>query len=106
MNNGKGILYSKDYLANGKCVDNDKEKNKVYAKVELTEFQNSASFIKCSSMTNNEGQLNVIQNKVSLSCTIDTSSMQDNAFETPLRVTFNYVYKDGITTQLKIKSVI
>jgi len=106
MNNGKGILYSKDYLANGKCVDNDKEKNKVYAKVELTEFQNSASFIKCSSMTNNEGQLNVIQNKVSLSCTIDTSSMQDNAIETPLRVTFNYVYKDGITTQLKIKSVI
>lgn len=106
LNQGKGAVYTKDFLSKGKCVDDDKLKNKVNVKVELTEFTNSANLIKCSSLNGNDGTLSVIQNKVSLSCTIDTSGMQDSAFETPLRVTFDYVYKDGVSAQLKIKNAV
>ena len=106
-NQGKGVFYKKNYLSKGKCVEDDKEKNKIDVKVELTEFPDtSSSLIKCSSLDGNEGVLNIIQNKVSLSCTIDTSSMQDSAFETPLRIIFDYVYKDGVNAQLKIKNVV
>ncbi|HLC58264.1 MAG TPA: hypothetical protein VJI68_00215 [Candidatus Nanoarchaeia archaeon] len=106
MNEGKGTIYSKDYLSQGKCIDSEENKNKIYAKIQLTEVTNSASIITCSGLDKNEGNLNVIQNKVQLSCMIDTSSLQDSTFETPLQVTFDYVYKDGATTTLTIKSSI
>ena len=106
VNNGKGTLYSREFLSRGKCVEDDADKNKVHARVELTEFSNSASIVKCSSLDNNEGELNVIQNKITLSCSIDTSGMQESAFETPLRVILDYVYKDGVSTQLKIKNTV
>ena len=31
-------------------------------------------------------------------------TLQDNTFETPLRVTFDYVYKDSVSTSLTIKN--
>ncbi|MBI2148405.1 hypothetical protein HYU23_01895 [Candidatus Woesearchaeota archaeon] len=103
-NPGKGIMYDKDYLSQGKCVDSDKDRNKVYVKVELTEFKNSASLVSCSGLRGNEGYVNVIQNSMQLSCTIDTSSLQESSFETPLRVSFQYVYKDSVSTTVTIKN--
>lgn len=105
-NEGKGTLYSKDFLSEGRCIDNEAQKNKIYVKVELTEFPNSANIINCSGLNKNEGFVNVIQNKIQLSCNIDTTSFQDTTFETPLRLTFNYVYKDSVSTTLTIKSSI
>lgn len=104
-NEGQGTLYSKDYLSEGQCIDNTEERNKMYVKVELTEFENSASMISCSGLAGgNEGFVNVIQNKIAVSCNIDTSNLQETTFETPLRVTFDYVYKDSVSTALTIKS--
>src|SRR3989344_1422755 len=54
-NVGQGILYKDDYLAKGKCIESDADKNKVYAKVELLEYlDQSAAMIKCSGFTANE----------------------------------------------------
>ena len=107
-NAGKGIIYNKDYLSKGKCIDSDSDKNKVYVKVELLDFLDiSSSMIKCSGLNNNEGLVTVIQNKLQLRCEIDTSLIsQETAFETPLRATFNYVYKDSVSTTLNIKGSI
>lgn len=105
-NQGKGTLYNKDYLSQGKCIDNDADKNKVYVKVELTEFQNSGNLISCSGLNGNAGFVNVIQNKIQLSCNIDTTSFQETTFNTPLRLSFDYVYKDSVSTTLTIKSSI
>ncbi len=106
QNEGKGSLYTKDYLSNGKCIESDAAKNKVYVKVELTEFENSPNLISCSGLNKNEGFVNVIQNKIQLSCNIETASFQETTFETPLRLTFDYVYKDSVSTTLTIKSSI
>ncbi len=105
-NEGKGTLYSKDFLSKGKCIDSEDDKNKVYVKVDLTEFQNSAGLISCSGLTNNEGFVNVIQNKIQISCNIDTTSFQDTTFETPIRIALDYVYKDSVSASLTIKSSI
>ncbi len=107
-NVGKGLIYQKDFLGQGKCVDSDSDKNKLYVKVELLEYlDQSATMIKCSGLNSNEGTVNVIQNKVQLSCDIDTSSItQETAFKTPLRVTFDYVYKNSVSTTLTVKSAI
>ena len=103
-NNGKGIMYNNDYLNQGKCIDSDKDKNKVHVKVELTEDKNSAGSISCSGLVGNEGVVNIIQNSMQLSCTLDTSRLQDQTYETPLRIAFDYVYKDSISTTLTIKN--
>jgi len=103
-NSGKGDLYSKDFLSQGKCLQNDQEKDKVYVKVELTEFTNNPNLITCSGLTGNEGYVNIIQGSMALSCTIDTSGLQETSFETPLRITMDYVYKDSTSTTITIKS--
>ncbi len=104
-NAGKGALYNKDYLAQGKCIESTQDKNKVFVIVELTEFSNSAELITCSGLNGNAGFVDVIQNSLQLSCNIDTSKLtQETSFETPLRVTFNYVYKDSASTTINIKS--
>ena len=105
-NVGGGTVYKQDYLSQGKCIDSEADKNKVYVKVDLPDYEvQSSSMIKCSSMNANEGIVSVTQNKVQLSCTIDTSSVtQETAFETRLRATFDYVYKNSVSTVLTIKS--
>jgi hypothetical protein len=105
-NQGKGTIYSKEFLSGGKCIDDEKDKNKLFVKVDLTEFPNSASMIKCTGFNGNNGFVNVIQNKIQMFCEIDTSSLQDTTFETPVRLTFDYVYKDSVATKLTIKSSI
>lgn len=104
-NGGKGAMYNKDYLSQGKCIDSQPDKDKVYVKVELTEFANSADLITCSGLVGNAGFVDVIQNSMQLSCSIDTSKLtQETSFETPLRLTFSYVYKDSASTTLTVKS--
>lgn len=103
-NIAKGTIYQQDYLSKGKCVDSDAEKNKVHVKVELTDYPDkSASMIKCSGLNGNEGTVNVIQNKLQLSCEVDTTTItQETPFKTTLRVNFDYVYKDAVSTTLTI----
>ncbi|MBS3168762.1 hypothetical protein J4216_06555 [Candidatus Woesearchaeota archaeon] len=103
-NIGPGTIYSKEFLSKGSCLDEQNEKNKIYVKVDLTDFENDAAIISCSGLNKNEGSLNVIQNKVQLSCDIDTSSFQESTFETSINVIFDYVYKDAVSTTLTIKS--
>ncbi|GEM_PF-1237116 len=104
-----GTIYTKDYLSKGKCLDVEADKNKVYIKVEfnkddLTAAQNSASIISCNGLSNkNEGFVNVIQNKIQLSCNIDTSGFQEQTSKIPLRITTDYVYKDSVSTTVTIK---
>lgn len=107
-NLGKGNLYQKDYLTSGSCVDSVDDKNKLHVKVELPDYlSQSPTIIKCAGLNGNEGDLSVIQNKIQLSCEIDTTSIgQETAFETPLRATFSYVYKDSVKTTITVKSSI
>lgn len=107
-NVGKGTLYLPDYLSKGECVDSVDDKNKINVKVELPDYlTQSPAMIKCAGLEGNEGTLNIIQNKIQLSCEIDTTTIgQETAFETPLRVTFSYVYKDSVKTTITVKSSI
>lgn len=107
-NIGQGILYKPEFLSKGQCISSEDDKNKMHVKVELSDFiQQSSSMVKCSGLNGNEGDVNVIQNKVQLSCEIDTASLtQESAFPTPLKVTFDYVYKDSVSTTLTVKSAI
>ncbi len=104
QNLGKGIVYPQDFLSKGKCIDSEADKNKIYIKVELTEFE-TKGLVSCGGLSGgNEGIIHVIQGKIQLSCNIDTSTLQETTFETPLRITLNYVYKDSTATSLTIKS--
>ena len=107
-NVGQGTLYRPAFLSKGECVSNDEDKNKMYVKVELLDYlEQSSSIVSCSGLEGNKGEVTVIQDKIQLSCGIDTSSLtQESAFETPLRVTFSYVYKDAVSTTLTLKSSI
>jgi len=107
-NVGNGAIYGPDFLPEGECVSDEEKKNKIHVKVVLSDFeQQSASAIVCGGLESNEGEINVINNKVQLSCQIDTSFLtQETAFLTPLRATFSYVYKDSVSTTLTVKSSI
>lgn len=101
-NKGKGDIYAPDFLSKGKCIEDLESKNKIHVKVE---FPDSDPVIKCAKFDDsNEGILGVIQNKASLTCTADTSNMQDTAFTKSLRITLSYVYKDDVSAKLTIKS--
>ncbi len=107
-NVGPGTIYSPDFLAGGQCTSDEEKKNKIHVKVVLSDFESqSASAVICGGLESNEGEINVINNKVQLSCQIDTSFLaQETAFVTPLRATFSYVYKDSVSTTLTVKSSI
>ncbi len=107
-NVGPGTIYSPDFLPKGQCISDEKLKDKIHVKVVLSDFEEqSASVVVCGGLESNEGEINVIQNKVQLSCQVDTSFLtQETAFVTPLRATFSYVYKDSVSTTLTVKSSI
>lgn len=101
-NKGKGDVYSPEFFVKGKCIEDQETKNKFNVKVE---FPDGNPKIKCVKFNEgNEGQLSMIQNKALLTCTADTSGLQETAFTKSLRVVLNYIYKDDISTKLTIRS--
>ena len=101
-NNGKGDVYAQDFLSKGKCIEDQPMKNKLNVKVE---FPDGNPVIKCGKLNDkNEGTISMIQNTASLSCTVDTSTLQDSAFTKSLQVHLDYVYKDDVSTKLTIRS--
>lgn len=104
-NLGKGEVYTPDFLSQGLCIpetSNTIFKNKLKVKLE---FADGNPLIKCPKLNNgNEGLITMVQNKALLTCTADTSSLQDSAFTKSLKTTLDYVYMDEVSTQITIKS--
>ncbi len=102
-NLGKGEVYNKEFLLKGKCIDDQEAKNKLYLKVG---FQDGNPKVQCSRLNNNnEGFVNLIQNKATITCEADTPGLQETTFTKSLITILDYVYKDAVSAKLTIKSV-
>ncbi len=101
-NKGKGEVYSPDFLSKGKCIDDAESKNKLNVKVG---FPDNLPKVICARLNNgNQGSVPMIQGRSTLTCTADTTSVQDSTFTKSLITTVDYVYKDGVSGKLTIRS--
>ena len=101
-NLGKGTVYDQSFLSKNKCHEDKDDKNKLHISIN---FPENNPVIKCERFGgSNEGTLTMFQNKASVSCSVDTSSLQETTFTKSLRVTSDYVYQDAISTKIVIKS--
>ena len=103
-NLGKGRVYATNFLSKGKCLDIDdiNSKNKINIKIEFPEKNPP---IQCGKLNNgNEGTITMYDNKATLSCSIDTTNIQETTFTKSLLTTLNYVYKDSVTGKITIRN--
>ncbi len=60
--------------------------------------------IDCSTLNGDTGVVRLISGKKTVRCTVSTSGLQDIAFERPLRIKLDYVYKDSIEANFLVES--
>ncbi len=101
-NIGKGKVYDPDFLSKNKCSEDRESENKLHISIN---FPDGNPKIKCNRFSdNNEGTIELFQNKASFSCTAETSSLQETTFTKSIRIVSDYVYKDSISNKLVIRS--
>ncbi len=82
------------------------EDNKDMVKVTLTNPQGNFK-AECSSFAkSNTGNARLVGNKKELTCTIDTSSLQDVSYQDLLIIDVDYDYRQAITTNIQVKNAV
>lgn len=60
--------------------------------------------IDCSTLNGHSGIVRLISGKKTVRCTVSTAGLQDIAFERPLRIKLDYMYKDSEETSFLVES--
>ncbi len=89
-----------------KCIPSSNEaragENTIY--VEVTDSAKRLNF-KCSALgDDNKGDVKLFDGKKQVSCILDTTGMQDTAFEQLVDITIDYVYRGAISQDITIKN--
>ena len=104
-NKGKGVSYLKDTFSGSACLESGNRDNE--NKVNVLVSSDDDVTITCNKLNDNaEGEVRLVENKVILSCDIDTSRLQDTTFISPLKINLDYMYKDFISKQIKIENAV
>lgn len=89
-----------------KCIPSSDEARKAenYVFVEVNDPAKRLNF-KCSALgDDNKGETKLFDNKKQVSCTLDTNSLQDTAFEQLIDITVDYAYRGAISQDITIKN--
>ncbi|MBS3117447.1 hypothetical protein J4430_01030 [Candidatus Woesearchaeota archaeon] len=95
VNKNNGVPYNQGTF-NAECSGNDAQKDKV--RVRLDSPGNRLN-IRCSRFDDRaEGVINLIAGRKQVTCDIDTTNLQNIAFQHPLIISVDYMYREAITT--------
>ncbi len=102
-NVGKGDVYPPTFIqTNQQCLEKNDVKNKF--QIALS-FPENKPAISCPALANaNQGMLQLIQGKATLTCKIDTSQEQDTTFSRSPNIQLDYVYKDLVSTKITVRN--
>lgn len=102
-NVGTGIIYEPGAFT-AVCAGEEDNKDKV--KITLASPQNNFQ-VQCSQFGNtNTGVIRLVNGEKDISCTIDTTNLQDVTFQDLVVVTMDYMYRTGVMTQLVVENAL
>ncbi len=102
-NKGEGAFYKPEAFKD-RCIPDEAKKDENYVYVILQDPSSRLRF-ECSALGgDNKGTVRLYDNKKTISCLIPTSGLQDTAFEQLIDITVDYVYRDAISQDIKIKN--
>jgi len=100
-NSGSGIVYTKDAFTD-KCYDNKAQKD--YVSVEVKSGSRNLN-VDCSKLGDDEkGAVRLVGSERTVLCDIDTSSLQESAFEEPFDIVVTYFYRNELKKKITVKS--
>ena len=103
QNVGKGIVYSPGTFSNS-CSGKEVNKDKLI--VSLSNPQNNFNVV-CNSLGGgSSGEIRMVNNKKEISCTIDTSGLQEVTYQDLLKFDLDYVYREAVTTSLVVENAV
>ncbi len=86
---------------NDKCTTDDENEDMVDVSID---FIRANLPVSCTTFNGNEGTVRLSAGRKTVRCEVDTSSLQDIAFEKPLRIKLDYVYKDSVQKTFTVES--
>ncbi|MEK6903433.1 MAG: hypothetical protein AABW64_02190 [Nanoarchaeota archaeon] len=100
-NSGIGAIYEPGSFTN-LCAGQEDKRDKV--KITLTSPENAFQ-IQCSQLGNTHtGVVRLVNGEKDISCTIDTTNLQDITFQGLVIVTMDYMYRSGVIKQLVVQN--
>ena len=103
-NVGEGVVYEKGALRVGDCSEGSDKENRV--NVEIRPVSNLQ--FKCSKLGDKSTgvvRLNT-EGKATITCDASTSGLQETAFEDPLNINLDYVYKERIKKVMIVENAV
>lgn len=102
-NKGSGDTYEPNTYTST-CSGKEGEEGKAYIKV--TSPSGKFSF-RCRDVDDRaEGEIRLINGKKTVSCSLDTNSLQETAFEGRVNVEIDYQYRDAIKQDITVKNAV
>ena len=102
-NVGIGAVFEPNIFTDA-CIGHDQDKDRV----KVTLFNPNNNFrVECSQFGNtNSGVVRLVNGEKEISCTIDTSNLQEATFQDLLIIQMDYMYRDAVETQLLVKNAL
>lgn len=98
-NGGSGEVYLSNAFTNT-CYGGENLRDQVKINVDSPAGKLA---VKCKTLSDaSEGSLKLIEGKRTVDCTIDTSSLQDVSFETPVLIDVSYFYRESVSKKLTV----
>ena len=103
QNVGTGIVYLPDTFTDSCKGGGD---NEDYVRISLLNPQNN--FVpECSAFgKSSSGDVRLVNGKKEITCTIDTSALQDVSYQDLLLIDVDYVYREGVITSLTVENAV
>tara|TARA_Y100000310_G_scaffold342940_1_gene448355 strand:- start:801 stop:1763 length:963 start_codon:yes stop_codon:yes gene_type:complete len=103
QNVGTGIVYLPDTFSSSCKGGKD---NEDYVKISLENPQNN--FVpECSAFgKSSSGDVRLVNGRKEITCTVDTSNLQDVSYQDLLLIDVDYFYREGVITSLTIENAI
>ena len=98
---GSGDVYPPDNFKDKCTVDPDNDDT---VKVTVDFLSRDNLGVDCTTLQGSTGQIRLTGGRKTVRCTVNTQSLQDIAFEKPLRITVDYMYKDSKETAFTVQS--
>ncbi len=103
VNRGIGAVYEPGTFS-GKCVGKEGEKNRVRVTVDSPDKTFSAS---CTQLGgSNTGVVTLVNNQKDITCTIETSGLQEITFQDLFIVKLDYMYREAVQTPLLVANAV
>ncbi len=103
-NIGAGEVFGKGAFSSGKCDQDKVKENLVHVSIEpVSDVQ-----VRCDKFANTgEGDLRLTsEKKATVTCSVNTLKLQENAFEDPVNINLDYVYKERISKGIIVENAI